>query len=212
VKLKKFKIDVETVFEKMRGELEENEYRKIVVIKDRLFQLRRLNKVKINHSVMELICAKHLIQKGFDVEIEHDLDKVSCDVYGEKGFGSVIIEVETGFVPPENAVDPITYLKARIASKITRYSGVSNKFILATPPYYIMQVPPPLTKPPRFRTDEEITSIKGLCDQYYTNPPVSEEEIRNARLHSIFAVDVDRTQVSEWEVNEYMGKASLWYV
>jgi hypothetical protein len=69
---------------------------------------------------MELICAKHLIQKGFDVEIEHDLDKVSCDVYGVKGFGSVIIEVETGFVPPENAVDPLTYLKARIASKITR--------------------------------------------------------------------------------------------
>ncbi len=212
MKLNKFKRDVETVFEKMRGELEENEYRKIVVIKDRLLQLRRLNKVKINHSVMELICAKHLIRKGFDVEIEHDLDRVSCDVYGEKGFGSVIIEVETGFVPPENAVDPTTYLKARIASKITRYSGVSNKFILATPPYYIMQIPPPLTKPPRFRTDEEITSIKGLCDQYYTNPPVSVEEIRNARLHSIVTVDVDRTQVTEREVNEYMGKASLWHV
>jgi len=212
MKLKKFTRDIETVFEKMRGEFEENEYRKIGVIKNRLIQLRRLKKVKINHSVMELICAKHLIQKGFDVEIEHDLNKISCDVHGVKGFGSVIVEVETGFVPPENAVDPITYLKARIASKITRYSGVSNKFILATPPYYIMQVPPPLTKPPRFRTDEEITSIKGLCDQYYTNPPVSVEEIRNARLHSIFAVNVDRTQVTEWEVNEYMGKASLWHV
>jgi hypothetical protein len=161
---------------------------------------------------MELVTAKYLIENGFDVKLEHELDGVFCDVYAMKGYGSVIVEVETGFVPPENAVDPATYLKARIASKITRYSGFANKFILATPPYYIMQIPPALTKPPRFRTDEEIASIKGLCDLYYTSPPVSLEEVRNARLHSIYAVDVDNVSVREWEVNEYLGKAALWTV
>ena len=75
-----------------------------------------------------------------------------------------------------------------------------------------MQIPPSLVKPPRFRTEEEINYIKTICDQYYSNPPVSLEEIRNARLHSIYVVDVDNTAIREWEVNEYMGKAALWNV
>jgi hypothetical protein len=73
-----------------------------------------------------------------------------------------------------------------------------------------MQIPPALTKPPRFRTDEEMAAIKRLCDLYYTSPPVTLEEIRNARLHSIYAIDVDKVSVREWEVNEYMDKAALW--
>ena len=196
----------------MREAFDGLEYDKMLALKDSLLDLSSRNLVKINHSVMELVTAKYLIENGFDVKLEHELDGVFCDVYAMKGYGSVIVEVETGFVPPGNAVDPATYLKARIASKITRYSGFANKFILATPPYYIMQIPPALTKPPRFRTDEEIASIKGLCDLYYTSPHVSLEEVRNARLHSIYAVDVDNVSVREWEVNEYLGKAALWTV
>ncbi len=168
--------------------------------------------MKINHSVMELICAKYLIKNGFNVDIEHELTNISTDIYAKKGFGSLIVEVETGFVPPDHALDPLTYLKARITSKITRYSAYANKFILATTPYYIMQIPASLVKPPRFRTDEEIEYLKTLCDMYYSNPPVSFEEIRNARLHSIYVVDVDQVGIREWEVNEYMGKAALWAV
>ncbi len=208
----KFREDVETVLGKMRHELDGGEYSKMLALKERLLELNSQNLVKINHSVMELVSAKHLIQNGFDVELEHYLDGVSCDIYAVKGYGSVIVEVETGFVPPEHAVDPLTYLQARIASKITRYSGFANKFMLATPPYYIMEIPPTLTKPPRFRGEGEVLVIKGLCDLYYTNPPVSVEEIRNARIHSILAVDVDGASVREWEVNEYLGKAAIWGV
>jgi hypothetical protein len=210
--LDRFRDDVETVVGKMRHELDDSEYEKMCYLKDRLLQLNSKNMVKINHSVMELVSAKHLIKNGFEVEVEHSMERVSCDVYAVKGYGSVIVEVETGFVAPENAVDPLTYLDARIASKITRYSGFANKFILATPPYYIMGIPPALTKPPRFRTDDEIEAIKGLCDLYYTSPPVTVEEIRNARLHMIYALDVDHVSVREWEVNEYLGKAALWTV
>ncbi len=196
----------------MREAFDGLKYDKMLALKDNLLDLSSRNLVKINHSVMELVTAKYLIENGFDVKLEHELNGVFCDVYAMKGYGSVIVEVETGFVPPENAVDPTTYLKARIASKITRYSGFANKFILATPPYYIMQIPPALTKPPRFRTDEEIASIKGLCDLYYTSPPVSVDDIRNARLHSIYAIDVDNVSIREWEVNEYLGKAALWTI
>jgi len=38
------------------------------------------------------------------------------------------------------------------------------------------------------------------------------EETRNARLHSIYTLDVDSVSVREWDVNEYMGKAALWSV
>ena len=168
------------------------------------------NEVKIKHTVMEIICAKYLIKLGFDVSLEHSLNSVSTDIYAQKGMGSLIVEVETGFVPPDHALDPMTYLKARVTSKITRYSSYANKFVLASPPHYIMQVPPSLTKPPRFRTEEEVAHMKMLCDLYYKSPPVSFEEIRNARIHSIYVVDVDNGTLREWDVNEYMGKAALW--
>lgn len=204
--------DMEETVGRMKEALGPDLYTKMTRLKDMLLKLHAKNLVKINHSIMELICAKHLIEGGFEVEIEHTLNGVSCDIYAVKGYGSLIVEVETGFVPPEHALDPKGYLSARVASKITRYSGFANKFCLGTPPYYVMQVPQALTKPPRFRTGDEIASIKRLCDVYYTNPPVTIEEIRNARLHSIYVMDIDSLAVREWDLNEYMGKAALWSV
>lgn len=208
----KFIEDIDYIVKKIQDELSQEEYRKILELRDSLFRMHRERRVKINHSVMELICAKFLVQDGFNVDLEHELNGISTDIYAKKGFGSLIVEVETGFVPPDHALDPVNYLSARVTSKITRYSAFANKFILATTPYYIMQIPTSLVKPPRFRSEEEVKYLKSLCDQYYTNPPVSLEEIRNARLHSIYVVDVDNTSIREWEVNEYMGKAALWKV
>jgi hypothetical protein len=205
-----FMRDLDAIVSKIFDKLDQQHHDKIRILRDDLVSLYRQNKVKINHSVMELVCAMHLIEAGFEVRLETAVDGISTDVYGEKGLGSLMVEVETGFVSPENALDPLQYLKGRSASKITRYSSFANKFVLATPPYYILQIPPSLTKPPRFRTDEECVFIKKLCDLYYKNPPVTLEEIKNARLHSIYVIDVDNVQVKEWEVNEYMGKASLW--
>ncbi|UCH58148.1 MAG: hypothetical protein JSV18_02480 [Candidatus Bathyarchaeota archaeon] len=208
--LNHFREDLDAVLGKMRPELDDAGHSQMLALREKLLGLYKINQAKINHSVMELICAKHLILNGFEVELEHDIGELSCDIYATKGYGTAIVEVETGFVSPKNALDPLTYLRARVASKITRYSSFANKFILATPPYYIMQIPPALTKPPRFRTNEEIHAIKKLCDLYYTDPPVTLDEIKNARLHSIYALDVDNASVREWEVNEYLGKAALW--
>ena len=205
-----FENDVDTAVGKMRSELDQEEYAKLLCLRDGLLQLHSRNVVKINHSIMELVCAKHLIQGGFEVELEHMLGNVSCDIHAVKGYGTLIVEVETGFVPPGHALDPQSYLRARIASKITRYSGFANKFCLGTPPHYVMQIPHALTKPPRFRMQDEIADLKRLCDLYYTSPPVTLDEIRNARLHVIYTLDVDSVSVREWDVNEYMEKAALW--
>jgi hypothetical protein len=198
------------LLEKILVGLSDEEHDKMMSIREELLIKYGRNEVKINHSVMELICARHLVRNGFEVSLEHSLNGLSTDVYAQKGYGSLIVEVETGFVPPDHALDPVDYLRGRIASKITRYSSYANKFVLASPIHYIMQIPPSLTKPPRFRTNEEVDQLKVLCDMYYRNPPVTKEEIRNARLHSIYVIDVDDVEIREWEVNEYMGKAALW--
>lgn len=206
----KFKEDLDLLFGKLCENLDLDAERKLKNLRDKLIQLHRKNMVKINHSVMELVCAKYLILDGYRVDVERFLDSISCDIYAVKGFGSLIVEVETGFVPPEHALDPLTYCKARIASKITRYSGHAEKFSLAGPPHYIMQIPQALVKPPRYRMDEEIRGVKTLCDLYYRNPPVSLEEIRNARLHTIYIIDVDKAEITETAPAEYIKKGKPW--
>lgn len=181
---------------------------KLNMLKDWLMNLQAENVVKINHSVMELVCAKHLILKGYDVQIEYPLNEVlTCDLYTIKGYGNLIVEIETGFIPPEHALFPLTYTSARLASKIIRYSSFAGKFALGMPPHYILPFPRALAKPPRRRTPEQIEAIKRLCDKYYQNPPVTEEEICNARIQEIYIIDVDQAKVQEIDPEAYMKRA-----
>lgn len=203
--MKKFDRDLDILLTRLNKNTDKETKRKLNSLKDRLIRLNEENVVKINHSVMELVCAKHLILKGYEVDVERPLEGgIICDLYGVKGFGALIVEVETGFVPPDHALDPATYCKARIASKITRYGNHSEKFALGVPPYYILQIPPALTRPPRGRKPEELREIKSRCDLYYKNPPVSLDEIRNARLHTIYVIDVDGVTVQEVDPSTYV--------
>ena len=90
--LNRFRDDLDTVLGKMKADLEDAEYAQLLTLRDRLLELNRMNRVKINHSVMELICAMHLIKDGFEVELEHIVDKVLCDVYATKGYGTAIVD------------------------------------------------------------------------------------------------------------------------
>jgi len=177
-------------------------------LKARLVELNRRNLVKINHSVMELLCAKPLILKGYDVEVEQAItDLLVGDLLGTKADGRMIVEVETGFVPPEHALDPTTYSRARVISKVARYSAFCDKFSLGVPPLSILPIPAFFEKPPRYRETNEIRDAKALCDRYYRNPPLELEEIRRARLHSIFLIDVDRAYVREVDVETYLASS-----
>jgi hypothetical protein len=173
-------------------------------VKNRLIELYMRNLVKINHSAMELVCAKHLIRYGYKVDVEKQLtDILICDVYAEKGDGAAIVEIETGFIPPEHALDPLSYYAARIASKIARYSKYANQFVLATPPVSVLPIPALFRRPPRDRRLSEIKKVKVLCDKYYKNPPVTEDEILNGRLHITYIINIDAGKVVEMDIDSY---------
>lgn len=177
---------------------------RINFVKNRLIELYMRNLVKINHSAMELVCAKHLIRYGYKVDVEKQLtDILICDVYAEKGEGAAIVEIETGFIPPEHALDPLSYYVARIASKIARYSKHANQFVLATPPVSILPIPALFRRPPRDRRPSEIKKVKVLCDKYYKNPPVTEDEILNGRLHITYIINIDAGKVVEMDIDSY---------
>src|SRR5919205_4175696 len=173
-------------------------------VKNRLIELYMRNLVKINHSAMELVCAKHLIRYGYKVDVEKQLtDILICDVYAEKGDGVAIVEIETGFIPPEHALDPLSYYAARIASKIARYSKYANQFVLATPPVSILPIPKIFRRPARFRSEQELQQVKRLCDKYYLNPTVTPSEILNGRLHMIYIINIDEGKVIEMDIDSY---------
>ena len=204
----KFEHDLTVLLSSLTVDVTPEVENKLNMLKERLLKLQRENVVKINHTVMELVCAKFLIQKGYEVQLEYPLSELlTCDLYGIKGLGNLIVEIETGFIPPENALAPLTYMTARLASKIIRYSSFAGKFALGVPPHYILPFPAALAKPPRNRTDLEIEQIKNLCDAFYHKPPVTVEEIRNARIEGIYIIDVDRVTVQEIDPEAYLKRA-----
>jgi hypothetical protein len=207
--MNKFDRDIEILVARLNSDTDEEAQKKLNVLRDKLIRLHEENVVKINHSVMELVCAKHLILKGYELDIERPVDGLVCDLYGVKGLGSHIVEVETGFIPPSHALDPANYRKSRIASKIIRYGNHSDKFALGVPPYYMLQIPDILVKPPRDRTVEDLKYLKTLCDLYYRNPPVSLDEIRNARIHTIYIIDVDEIAIREVDPATYLNKRGI---
>lgn len=203
----KFDDDLNTLLSKLNQKASAEKKKKLVELKDRLIQLHRENIVKINHSVMELVSAKYLVEKDYEVQIEHPLEGgITCDLYATKGLGSLIVEVETGFVPPDHALDPSAYIAARIASKIVRYSNYAGKFALGVPPHYVLQFPSLFTVPPRERKPEDLWAIKSLCDLYYVNPPVTLKEVKDSRIHAVYVIDVDEAVVREVEPDVYVKR------
>ena len=212
-KTDEFEEDLKLLLSKLTPDMSKGAVRQLAQLKDNLVQLHNENIVKINHSVMELVCAKNLVQKGYEVKIEHPLDdSLTCDLYATKGEGSLIVEIETGFVPPEHALDPQNYIAARIASKIIRYSYHSGKFALGMPPHYLLQFPAAFTRPPRTRKADDLKEIKTLCDLYYHHPPVTLEEIKNARIHVIYIIDVDGASTREVEPEVYAQKVDSCFI
>lgn len=203
----KFEEDLTSLLAKLSKNASEETVRKLKGLKDRLIQLHLENVVKINHSVMELVCGKYLAEKGYDLLVEHPIEGgLTCDLFGVKGYGSLIVEIETGFVPPDHALDPSAYISARIASKIVRYSSYAGKFALGMPPHYVLQFQSVFTQPPRDRKPDDLDAIKTLCDLYYQNPPVTLKEVRNARIHAVYIIDVDQATVREAEPEAYATK------
>lgn len=203
--LDKFRDDVYEVTKKLSHTLQEDDIPKLNYVRQRLIELYQKNLVKINHSVLELICASNLISRGYTVDAEKPIsDILICDIFAKKGDGSTIIEIETGFTPPENALDTIDYYTARIISKIARYSQHCSKFSLATPVIGILPIPKIFLIPPNSREKIEIEKAQTLCNRYYKNPPIKYNEILNARLHSVYLIHIDKGFSKEIDPCKYL--------
>lgn len=203
--VEKFRNDVYEITERLAKKLDNKDTPKLNYVRQRLIELYEKNLVKINHSVLELICAANLIARGYSVDVEKSVSNVLvCDIFAKKGDGSTIIEIETGFTPPEHALDTVDYYAARIMSKIARYSQYCSKFSLATPVIGILPLSKIFLDPPNSRRKEQVRKIKSICDRFYKNPPITEEEILNAHLHSIYLIHIDKNFAKEQDPLSYM--------
>jgi len=203
--LEKFRDDVYELTEKLSRHLPENDVPKLNYVRQRLIELYQENLVKINHSVLELICASNLISRGYVVDAEKSVsDILVCDIFAEKGDSTTIIEIETGFTPPGHALDTIDYYTARIISKIARYSQYCSKFSLATPVMGVLPIPKIFLIQPNSRDTKEIEKAQRLCNRFYKNPPIKYEEILNAKLHSVYLIHTDKGFSKELDPSSYL--------
>ena len=203
--VEKFTDDVYAIAQRLSEGKHAEVKARINYVRERLIELYQKNLVKINHSVLEIICASNLISQGYSIDIEKPLsDSLVCDVFATKGDGTFIMEIETGFTPPDHALDTIDYYVARIASKIARYSKYCSKFALATPVVGILPVPKLFLKSPSERSKTEIKKIKTLCDRFYKSPPISTDDILNARLHSIYLINIDKGFAKQLDPYSYI--------
>jgi len=203
--LERFQDDVYEITERLASQLKKDDLPKLNFVRQRLIEMYKQNLVKINHSVLELICATNLIAHGYSVDVEKQVsDILICDVYATKGDGTTIIEIETGFTPPEHALDTVDYYAARIMSKIARYSKYCSKFSLAIPVIGILPIQKTFLEPPNARKNSDIKKIKKFCDRFYKNPPIEADEILNARLHSIYLINIDKGFAKEMDPYAYL--------
>ena len=201
--VEKFKDDVYVITDRLATNLQKDDVPKLNYVRQRLIDLYQQNLVKINHSVLELICAANLISNGYVVDVEKQLtDSLVCDVYAKKGDQISIIEIETGFTPPEHALDTIDYYTSRIVSKIARYSKYCAKFSLATPVIGMLPIHKIFINS-SLRPESEIKKIKSLCDRFYKNPPIAYYDIVNAKLNSVYLINIDKNFAKEIDPQTY---------
>ncbi|TFG34609.1 hypothetical protein EU527_02575 [Candidatus Thorarchaeota archaeon] len=225
---KRFIKDIDILFDKIKPYTSQDVMSKLLQIRERFIHLSKKRLVKINHSIMQLLCAKYLIENGYRVEIEYPLNGgvLVADIFGVRerilGFEedprdaflsemhgisedeeTLVLEVETGYVPPKGALNPGQYRLTRIASKIARYAGFSHKFSLATPHYHVLQIPKVMLDPVGHRDKNELSNLKALCDAQYFSPPILFDELATSEIQGIFVVNVDAIKVLEVDPQYY---------
>jgi hypothetical protein len=203
--LEKFRDDVFKITNQLSERLTVEQIKKLSFVRERLVELYQQNLVKINHSVLEIICVSELIRHGYVVNVEERLsDILVCDIFATKGDGSIIIEIETGFTPPAHALNTVDYYAARIMSKIARYSKYCSKFCLATPVVGVLPIPSIFLMPPLARNLNDVKKNQVICNRFYKNPAIEFDSILNAHLHSIYLINTDKMFAKQLDPQNYV--------
>lgn len=201
----RFIVDIENVVKRILLKYGEKIAREVDKLRDKLVDLHQGNRVKINHSVMEIVLGAYMLSRGYSVDVEVPVgDTLVADMIAWKSDRKIIIEIETGFTSPENALDPQAYLTARTISKVARYGKYADIFSFGTPNHNILPIPTPLIKPPSKRLEKELLLMKKLCDLYYSNPPITIEDIANAKIKTIYILNIDTLEVREEKTRKYL--------
>ncbi len=86
------------------------------------------------HAILQFIIASYLYKKGYDVTVEAGIGRnLKADVFGEAPWGSLIVEVETGFIPRHYMLHGASYIKARVVYKLLAYAPLADEFAIAVP-------------------------------------------------------------------------------
>ncbi len=225
----RFAKDLKFLLQQLESTTDSDTMVQLCTVFDRLVELRKKRLVKINHSVMQVLCAKNLIEQGYKTKVEYPLDggKLIADILAIRDRSTsspvairdkwiseqhnlpedketLVVEVETGFVPPKAALYPVRYRQTRITAKIARYSGHSHSFALATPSFHVLQIPSLLLKKPELRDMSQLQQLKEICDIDYKSPPVLYETLASAILDSIYIVNVDQADVAQVTPLQYL--------
>jgi hypothetical protein len=203
--MNRFLLELEDFYQRESKNLDEKQRKLFKGIVDRVIDLYLRQLLKSNHTMMELVLALNLIKENKEVEIEKEVNNLIVDLIAYYENKKEIIEVETGFVPPEYSTDPITYRYAREISKIARYSKYADIFSLACPPFHLLQIPEIFALQPDERDEENMKNIKDVLDKYYKAPPIALDELRNAKINYLYIVYVDKISVKKLEFKEYLN-------
>jgi hypothetical protein len=119
------------------------------------------------HAMLQFLVALDLHRRGFDVSVEEPVDGgFKADVYAEGPTGRVIVEIETGYVPPDRMYELEGFLEAKVAFKAVAYSFYTDLFVVATPSHMSLSIPEELLKPIESRSVEDVIAIRELALRY----------------------------------------------
>ena len=148
------------------------------------------------HATVQRIVASWLRGMGFNAMLEHCVDGVHyADVYAVDGNTSIIVEVETGYVPPMFIGSAEEYMLARAIVKTVKYACLADEFYIATPSYFRPPIPDVIVRP----VDEQaVEAASGLVGRFFGEKWAEEtlRRLRGCRLAGLMLVNVSRRTVS----------------
>ncbi len=167
-------------------------------VERRLQQLYSRGALAKAHAILQYTIAAYLYTRGYDVQVEYDLpDGLRADVYAEAPWEELIVEVETGRVPPRFIVEYDSYMRARLAYKVLLYSQHAPT-ALAIPSYL-----EPFTPRQLLKYDGERGMIANLIQAYYNVDPARLQILLdNARLERVYVINLARDSIDIIVVEE----------